>query len=184
MKRSSQVSLVLVASISATALLSGCDIDDPVVNDPGGTFSSIEECVAVYDQQTCEAAEKLARADHLKNAPKFNTLEACRESYGDMCRLDTNYGGSGNSFMPFMVGYMMGNSLSRPAPLYYGAGAYRYQNNPGYSAPIYTSGSGYSSSKPIGSGIITAPTASTTKGSLKSSTAMTPSWLFYPHQFR
>lgn len=175
MKRSMRVSLVLVGSVSAMAMLSGCEEPAPQIPDNGGTFANMAECVAVYDKETCEAAEKIAKSEHLKNAPKFNTLEACRAEYGDMCDSGNNYGGSGDVFMPLMVGYMLGNAMSTPAPLYYGPGAYRYRDRRDYSAPIYTSGSGYSRSAPIGSGAYYNPKATTsTKASLKSSTAMTP----------
>jgi hypothetical protein len=94
-----------------------------------------------------------------------------------MCRPASAYGGSNSMFMPMMMGYMMGSMNSTPAPLYYGPGSYRHRDDRNYSAPIYTSGRGYSRSAPIGA----APFSSSrsvsgisTKGSLNSTTAMTP----------
>ena len=183
MKRSTRVSLVLLASVSAAAALSGCEQSPQAPADNGGTFANKAECVAVYDQATCDAADKLAQQEHLQNAPKFNDRASCVAQFGaDMCQPASNYGGSSNVFMPAMLGYMMGSAMSTPAPLYYGPGSYRERERrgSGYSAPIFTSGRGYSRTAPIGA----APYASksfgsttsgiSTKGALKSSTAMTP----------
>lgn len=178
MKRSTRVSLVLMASVSAAAALSGCEPAEQAPIDNGGTFANKAECIAVYDQATCDAADKMAKQEHLQNAPRFGSLEACRAEYGaDMCHSASSYGGASNIFVPAMLGYMMGSAMSTPAPLYYGPGSYRHRNDRGYSAPIYTSGRGYSRSAPIGAapyrGTVSKPAIST-KGSLKSTTAMTP----------
>jgi len=180
MKRSSRVSLVLLSSVGAAVTLSGCEAPPATPADTGGTFANKAECIAVYDQATCDAADKLAKQEHLANAPKFSKREECIAQFGaEMCQPASNYGGSSDIFMPMMMGYMMGSAMSNPAPLYYGPGSYRERERRGasYQAPIYTSGQGYSRSQPIGSAPYKAPTATastTTKGSLKSSTAMTP----------
>jgi uncharacterized protein YgiB involved in biofilm formation len=179
MKRSTRVSLVLLTSVSAAAALSGCEPAPQTPADNGGTFANKAECVAVYDEATCEAADKLAQKEHLQNAPKFNDRQACIEQFGpDMCRPASVYGGSGDVFMPMMLGYMMGSAMSTPAPLYYGPGSYRERERrgSGYMAPIYTSGRGYGRGAPIGTAPFNAKagTGVSTKGSLKSSTAMTP----------
>jgi uncharacterized protein YgiB involved in biofilm formation len=180
MKRSTTVSLVLLASVSAMASLSGCEQSPPAKPDNGGTFANKAECVAVYDQDTCDAADKLARNEHLQNAPKFNDRASCIAQFGaDMCQPAQAYGGSSNQFMPMMMGYMMGSAMSTPAPLYYGAGSYRHRGERNYNAPIFTSGRGFNNRSPIGAAPFasnrgTAPAFKTTKGSLKSSTAMTP----------
>lgn len=172
MKRSSAITLVLLTS--AAMSLSGCDEPPQAVADPGGTFSNKAECVAVYDTKTCDAAEKLAQAEHEKNAPK-STREKCIEDYGaDMCKPSSD--GSG-MFMPLMVGYMMGSAMSSPAPLYYGPGSYRDRERygSGYSAPIYSSSPQYRSQGPIGNAPYRATAGTTTsKGSLKSTTSLTP----------
>lgn len=170
MKRSSRISLVMLTSISALAV-SGCDDVPQSPPDPGGTFSNQAECVAVYDKDTCEAAEKLALAEHNQNAPK-TTREQCIADYGaDMCQPAP--GGNG-LFMPMMIGYMLGSMNSTPAPLYYGPGSYRERERGG-SVPIYSSGYGYRGS--VGSAPYRSAaysgTRSTTKGSLNSSTSMT-----------
>jgi uncharacterized protein YgiB involved in biofilm formation len=180
MKRSTRVSLVLLTSVSAAAALSGCEPAPQTPADNGGTFANKAECVAVYDEATCEAADKLAQREHLQNAPKFNDRQACIEQFGaDMCRPASMYGGSSDVFMPMMLGYMMGSAMSTPAPLYYGPGSYRERERRGngYQAPIYTSGRGYSRSAPIGTApynVRASGSGVSTKGSLKSSTAMTP----------
>ena len=184
MKRSARVSLVLLASVSAAAALSGCEQTPAAPADNGGTFANKAECVAVYDQATCDAADKLAQQEHLQNAPHFSTQAQCAAEYGaDMCRPSSAYGGqsgAGSFFVPAMLGYMMGSAMSTPAPLYYGRDAYRHRNDPGFVAPIYTSGQGYSRTAPIGrapfasAGSFSSKPTISTKGSLKSSTAMTP----------
>lgn len=180
MKRSTRVSLVLLASVSAAATLSGCEAGPPTPVDNGGTFANKAECIAVYDQETCDAADRLARTEHLQNAPKFGSREACAAEYGaDMCQPASNYGGGSNIFMPMMMGYMMGSAMSTPAPLYYGPGSHRYRDRRDYNAPIYTSGRGYTRNTPIGAAPFSsnrsnAVAPKTTKGTLKSSTAMTP----------
>lgn len=178
MKRSSRVALVMLASVSGLAV-SGCEPVPEAKTDAGGTFTSKAECVAVYDQNTCDAAEKLARSEHLKNAPK-TTREKCIAEYGaDMCRPASEYGGSNDVWMPLMMGYMMGSMNSTPAPLYYGPGSYRdrdHRQGGGY-APVYSSSSSYKG-KQVGSAPYAAPSKSTatatTKSTLKSTTSLTP----------
>jgi uncharacterized protein YgiB involved in biofilm formation len=173
MKRSAQITLVLLTS-AAAASLGGCDAQPAVQPDNGGTFTSLAECVAKYDQKTCEAAQKLAQNEHLQNAPHFSRREECIQQYGpDMCQPASAYGGQNNIFVPMMIGYMMGSANSTPAPLYYGPGAYRHYGQSGYSAPIYSSAPSYRSTGPIGSAPIYRP-GTTTKGGLKSTTALTP----------
>jgi uncharacterized protein YgiB involved in biofilm formation len=174
MKRSSRISLVLLSSMSALAV-SGCEAPEPTKPDTGGTFANKAECVAVYDKETCDAAEKIARSEHLKNAPQ-TTREQCIAEYGaDMCRPASEYGGSSNMFMPLMIGYMMGSMNSTPAPLYYGPGSYRERDRRNYQAPIYSSGSGYRNAGAIGkAAYIPRTTVKTSKGSLKSTTSLTP----------
>lgn len=178
MKRSKQVTLVLLTGVTALAL-AGCEEAPPAKPDNGGTFASKAECVAVYDQKTCDAAEKLAQAEHAKNAPKYGTREACILEYGpDMCQPASAYSHNSNDsfFVPMMLGYMLGSANSYPAPLYYGPGSYREQQRrgAGYSAPIYSSGRGYSNKTAIGSAPYVKSPAPTTKGSLKGTTSLTP----------
>ena len=169
MKRSKYLSLVLIGSVSAMATLSGCGSPQPVLPpDNGGTFANMAECLQHYDQNTCATADRLAKQSHWANAPHYNTLADCIAQYGpNMCQSGSYYGGGNNVFVPMMLGYMMGSASSRPAPLYYGPGAYHHFSDPGYRAPIYTSGSGFSHQQPIGA----APYVST-RGALNSSTAM------------
>lgn len=176
MKRSTQVSLVLLASVSAVATLSGCGESQPEqIADKGGTFTSMAECVAVYDQQTCTTAQQMANKEHLQNAPHFNSQAQCAAEYGaDMCRPASAYGGSSNVFMPMMMGYLLGSATSTPAPLYYGNRYQRDHYNGGGGAPIFTSGNGYNRGAPIGAAPFASnrATVATTKGGLKSGTAL------------
>lgn len=175
MKRSRQVSLVLMGSAAALVTLSGCDVQpDPALADNGGTFTSMAECVAVYDQQTCQSAQQLAQKEHFQNAPKFSSYEQCVQQFGPGgCANGSSYGGGSNVFLPLMAGYMLGSATSTPAPLYYGPGSWRHRNERNYSAPIFTSGRGYNSRAPIGQApFASKATAPITKGGLKSGTAI------------
>lgn len=175
MKRSQSVTLVLMGSAAALVTLSGCDVQpDPSLADNGGTFTSMAECVAVYDQQTCQSAQQLAQKEHLQNAPHFSSYDQCVAQFGPGgCVNGSSYGGGSNVFLPLMAGYMLGSATSTPAPLYYGPGAYRHRNDPGYVAPIYTSGRGYNTRAPIGQApFASVRSAPITKGGLKSGTAI------------
>jgi len=178
MKRSTRVSLVLLASVSAAASLSGCDQTPDTLPDNGGTFTTKAECIAVYDQATCDRADRLAQQEHLQNAPKFNSLDSCAAQYGpDACRPASAYGGSGNMYLPVMTAFMLGSAMSTPAPLYYGPGAYRHRYDNGYSAPLVTSGRGFPNHPVAGSApyMVNRPgSVISTKGALKSTTALTP----------
>ena len=169
MKRSSQITLVLLTSAAGLSL-AGCDAQPAVQADNGGTFTSLAQCVAQYDQKTCAAAQQLAQQEHLQNAPHFSDLQACREQYGpDMCQPASAYGGQSNIFVPMMIGYMLGSANSQPAPLYYAPYAYRHYGQAGYSAPIYSSSPSYRNTGPIGSAPLYRPSA---RGGLNASTAL------------
>lgn len=176
MKRSTKVALVLMGSTAALTMLSGCDDQPAQVADNGGTFQTMAQCVAVYDQQTCQQAQQLANQQHWQNAPHYSSYDQCVAQFGPGgCTTGNTYGGSSNVFMPLMVGYMLGSAHSTPAPLYYGPGSWHHAGQAGYQAPIYTSGRGYSRSTPVASVPFTStrPTISA-KGSLSSTTALTP----------
>ena len=176
MKRSSNISLVLIASLAATTSLSGCGSSHPdLPPDNGGTFANMAECVAKYDQQTCATAQHIAYQEHLQNAPHYYTQADCIMQYGaGMCQPASVYGGAGNIWMPMMMGYMMGSATSRPAPLYYGT-IYQRQHYVGGGAPIFTSGVGFSHSAPIGAApFVSNRPAISAKAGFQSTTSLTP----------
>lgn len=113
MKRSKKAALILMVP-ATTFLLAGCG-EEPeqamVFNGPSecssGGFSSPEACLADY---------KAAQAMHPQVAPKYLSTAECETDFGSgQCETapqKTTEGGS--VFMPMMMGYMMGQMLSRP----------------------------------------------------------------------
>lgn len=138
MKKSKSITLLSIGSLLAATTLSGCGPQSPPDN--GGTFANIQECVAQYDKQTCDAAEKIARSEHLKNAPHFSSQNECVAQYGaDQCQPATSYGGGNNVWLPMMTGMFIGSALSQPTPLYQGPISQRH----GGSIPVYSSSPTY-----------------------------------------
>lgn len=170
-RRSKQITLLLMAGSAITLTACGETADAEVVGD---FFTNKAECAAVYSQAECDKAEKDALNEHAKNAPKFATREQCEAEFGpEACQPTPTYGqptpttqtaqaGGGSSFMPFMMGYMLGNIGNGVAssPVYYAPGSFRMADR--NQRPLYSSG-GYagvtprSGGKPVG---FTAPRTS------------------------
>src|SRR5262245_15411243 len=136
MKRSRNVALVIVG-----AALGSCGDG---ANDPGETvFQSLADCRQFYDEDICRTKTKEAEQLHAESAPKFATRESCEAAFGkEACvqtevppaasaaspsssssgqtQTQTAHSGGGGWFMPAMMGYMLGRSMSSPQPLYYG----------------------------------------------------------------
>lgn len=56
-----------------------------------------------------------AKAEHAESAPRYNALDVCEEEHGEgNCQADpaATEAGGGSSFMPFFMGYMVGNMLN------------------------------------------------------------------------
>lgn len=202
MKRSSKISLVLVASVSAVAL-AGCEPAtdttpaQPDLQVTSAVYANVTECVdakakeatpagqaptqAVKDlaKEACLTAEKTAKTNFANTAPSYSSRAACEEQYGPAaCAPRSNYSGNSNDsnvFMPLMVGYMLG-SMNNSTPLYYGAGSWRDRD---HDRPIYAGGY---NSRPVGyqnykSSNYQAPAYQANrsyKSDLKTSTSMTP----------
>jgi uncharacterized protein YgiB involved in biofilm formation len=135
MKRSRNVALVIVGA----AALGGCGER----SDSGETvFQSLADCRRFYDEDICRTKTIEAEKLHTETAPKFANREACEAAYGQEACVETNVApsgqqttsssspsqtttqthasGGGSWFMPAMMGYMLGRSMSTPTPLYYG----------------------------------------------------------------
>lgn len=121
MRRSSRISLVLLASVSLVAITACQEEAQETV------FKDKAECVAKLDTSTCDTVFAQAVETHQKNAPKFMSREDCEQEFGaGTCVTNQEFAqrtGSapaqqnasndgGSSFMPFMMGYMVGNMLS------------------------------------------------------------------------
>lgn len=89
-------------------------------------FESAEECRAAaarpnseFSASDCDAAGLDALREHAVLAPRYESLELCEEEHGvAACATPEEAGGAvdqahaGPSFMPFFMGYMIGNALS------------------------------------------------------------------------
>lgn len=85
----------------------------------------------------CVSDWEKAKAEHEKSAPRFATLAECQAEFGPegcgaapapaaAAASSGGGGGGGGSFMPFMMGYMVGNMMSPSYPVYHDrSGGYR-----------------------------------------------------------
>jgi uncharacterized protein YgiB involved in biofilm formation len=199
MKRSSKITLVLVASVSAVAL-GGCEPaaqPAPDLEVTSSVYSNVQECtdtkakaatpagqaptaaVIALAKDACVTAETKAKAEFANTAPTYSNRAACEEQYGPAaCAPRSNYSGNSNDnsiFMPLMVGYMLGN-MNNSTPLYYGAGSWRDHDR---DRPIYAGGYnsrpvGYQSPKAYQATPSRSAAGSSFKSDLKTSTSMTP----------
>lgn len=123
-KRSRHVALVLAGT--AVLGLAACE-DDRV---DAQSFPDLESCVAAarenslwFTEQDCRTNFAAAQQEYLETAPRYESKELCEQEHGvGRCDSDpaqagqeqTAQGsGGGFSFMPLLVGYMMGSMLSR-----------------------------------------------------------------------
>ncbi|WP_447927891.1 MULTISPECIES: DUF1190 domain-containing protein [unclassified Vreelandella] len=135
-KRSLRLSLALMGAGAFT--LTGCGQSEEVTDvsfDSPRSYQSVDECVAanVYTQSACEESYEAS----LEEVPRFESIEACEAEHGEgACVAPTEEqaqaatGGSGGGwFMPAMMGYMVGNMMSRTS---------RGATNRGlYQEPVY-----------------------------------------------
>ena len=98
-------------------------------------FPDVDQCTAAaaengeFSAGDCERAFKQAMAEHAVLAPRYDELALCEEEHGaEACAPVEVAGGApgeaagpetvahtGGGFMPFFMGYMMGNALGRSA---------------------------------------------------------------------
>lgn len=117
-KRSHHVALVLAGA--AVLAVSGCE-DDKV---DAQAFPDLQSCIAAaqkdglwFTEDDCRTQFAAAQKEFLETAPRYESKELCEQEHGaGACGGDPaaqqNQGG-GFSFMPLLVGYMMGSMLSR-----------------------------------------------------------------------
>lgn len=137
---------ITALAVLIAAGLSGCvDDDDGFGSSSGATYTSVSDCVSNGNSQAvCQQAFDQAQAEAAK-APHFATGNDCYAKYGpDGCRQYTD--SSGNSwFMPFMMGYMLGNNNGYH-PIYRSYGG-------GYQTVIVNNGvTSYSNVSSVGGG--------------------------------
>ena len=119
-KRSRYVALVLAGT--ATMALAACK-DDQV---DAQSFPDLESCIAAskdntlwFSEDDCRKNFAAAQAEFAETAPRYDSLKVCEEQHGvgncgsDPAQSTAQNSGGGFSFMPLLVGYMMGSMLSR-----------------------------------------------------------------------
>ncbi|MCG5241239.1 DUF1190 domain-containing protein [Azospirillum doebereinerae] len=136
MKRSHTVAALLLGGISP--ILVACGEDAPEATT---VFPSVEACAVEMSAADCGTAFAAARQEHQATAPRFASREACEAEMGDGACTPAddaqangqanNPGGGqgsgmGNVFVPALVGFMVGRSLSG-----------------GFSQPVYFDRQGY-----------------------------------------
>lgn len=147
--------LALGTIAASTLMLSGCGDDTP----SDVMFTSVDQCVSAgMDRQVCQAAYQDAMQAHLANAPRFNGMAACEAEYGaGHCATQptsstSSNRGDGNSFMPFLAGYMLSSAINNIGDY----NSYRRreeENGRSYgSTPIYLNRSGQTVTTSFGTG--------------------------------
>ncbi|MFH5773694.1 DUF1190 domain-containing protein [Paracoccus sp. NGMCC 1.201697] len=116
-KRSRHVALVLAGT--ATLALAGCKEDQVDAQ----SFPDLESCVAAskensmwFTEDDCRKNFAAAQKEFAETAPRYASKELCEQEHGEgNCGDDpaAQQSGGGFSFMPLLVGYMMGSMLSR-----------------------------------------------------------------------
>lgn len=118
-KRSRHVALLLAGA--AVLALAACE-DDKV---DAQAFPDLNSCIAAaqqdglwFTEEDCRTQFAAAEQTHLETAPRYESQELCEQQHGQgACGADPTaqqqQGGGGFSFMPLLVGYMMGSMLSR-----------------------------------------------------------------------
>lgn len=118
-KRSRHVALFLAGA--AVMALSACE-DDRV---DAESFPDLQSCVAAaqqnslwFTEEDCRNNFAAASQEYLETAPRYNSKELCEQEHGvgkcdqDPTQTAQNPGG-GFSFMPMLMGFMLGSMLGR-----------------------------------------------------------------------
>nr|HRO16325.1 DUF1190 domain-containing protein [Paracoccus sp. (in: a-proteobacteria)] len=117
-KRSRHVALVLAGT--AVLTLAACESDQTDAQ----AFPDLQSCLAAakegglwFSEEDCQTQFAAAEKEHLETAPRYESRELCEQEHGaGACGDDPaaqQQGGGGFSFMPLLVGYMMGSMLGR-----------------------------------------------------------------------
>ncbi len=109
MKRSSQIGLA-AAGLLLVATVWSMTSEDPQEN---LVYNSLSDCRAAgqLTAQQCETAFAEATAARLKDAPKFQSQNACETQYGANGCSSASIGGA-QYFIPALAGFMLARGLS------------------------------------------------------------------------
>ncbi|WAK45428.1 hypothetical protein EspYZU14_24 [Cronobacter phage EspYZU14] len=119
-----QYALPFVVALTVT----GCEKADVDMK----MYKNVDECIAdTHKPDQCRAARAEAEKVANETAPRYATYSDCYEEFGDQCRHNPSSSDGGSSWMPLMMGYMLGNSMNsgyHSAPLYQDRSG-RYMDN-------------------------------------------------------
>lgn len=122
-KRSAAVGLT---AVGAAAMLSGCDPSPEELSrrqfgEPTqiAAFQTLAECTASgeYSQAQCETAQRTARNDDNRTAPRFADRDTCENQFGAGACQPRSDGGQ-SFFSPLLTGFLIGQLIN--------GGGYRY----------------------------------------------------------
>lgn len=122
-KRSTRVALFLAGAAS----LSVAACRDEQMD--AASFPDVESCVAAarenslwFTAEDCEKQFAEAQKQYAETAPRYDSKAVCEEQHGvGQCGPDPvaqSQGGGGSSFMPLLMGFMLGNMLGRGGGLF------------------------------------------------------------------
>ncbi len=122
MKKSRSVKLALLGG--ASMALAACSDDAPPKD--AAFYPDVQSCAAAYSEQECLDAQVASQKISDEEAPRYARKEECEAEFG-IGNCETRQTSSGTGiFMPLMMGYMVGNMLSRNR---YNQPVYRGLNN-------------------------------------------------------
>jgi uncharacterized protein YgiB involved in biofilm formation len=75
-------------------------------------YNSVEACQVEQPAEDCAKAFATAQDEQAKTAPRFAARELCEAQYGSCGAL---HDGTGDWFVPAMVGFMIGHALGTPS---------------------------------------------------------------------
>lgn len=114
-KRSRHVALILAGA--AVFSLSACKEDQVEAQ----AFPDLESCLAAaksnslfFKEEDCRTQFAAAQQELVETAPRYNSKELCEQEHGaGACGSDpaAQQGGGGMSFMPLLMGFMLGQML-------------------------------------------------------------------------
>ncbi len=119
MKRSTHATVAIFGA--AAFALAGCQ----ETKTEAASFPDVASCKAAasadgwFTAADCDATFADAKALHDETAPRYESRELCEAEHGaGACGNDTVTGGGGGvGFMPFFVGYMIGQALGGGRPV-------------------------------------------------------------------
>lgn len=159
MRRSRNITLTMLASVSVMGMVTACGPEEPKVQDvqvTSAVYRNAEECKA--DGNTVEACNQLTQL--ISTAPKFNDQQSCEAQFGpNACAPQQNSGGGNSGFFgPMMMGYMLG-SMGNGSSYNYGNDYNRYRSSPYYSRDLGRTQSGYYNQRASAPNVLAKPKA-------------------------